>query len=313
MESRTDLASIFEQAENRMLANSKHSAGRVDGVSFDQGPDHLRPLRCAQLVHVCLYTVYIKALYRQMSSGLLHSYCFYLFLWSLPVLRWSRRFFSQFLHFLLYRRRRPINSPIKTQAKSMHFAMLIPDWNSLDSVRQAHSELELTAIAFFAFLVVFDILAHLADENKKKERLLEKIGLFCFAVAVGAEIAAYIYGQRNDKLSAAVINSLDVKVTHAQTEADGVKTKTDAIAKQSDALTMGLEAASGNLGKLKRNLFVISPRGPLLNNASPELSKKLLPFAKQQQRFGLIVCGPQNLVDAETLQTAAVLEKYIGR
>lgn len=192
----------------------------------------------------------------------------------------------------------------------MHFAMLIPDWNSLDSVRQAHSELELTAIAFFAFLVVFDILAHLADENKKKERLLEKIGLFCFAVAVGAEIAAYIYGQRNDKLSAAVINSLDVKVTHAQTEADGVKTKTDAIAKQSDALTMGLEAASGNLGKLKRNLFVISPRGPLLNNASPELSKKLLPFAEQQQRFGLIVCGPQNLVDAETLQTAAVLEIY---
>lgn len=96
----------------------------------------------------------------------------------------------------------------------MHFATLIPDWNSLDSVRRAHSDLEAAALVFFALLVLFDILAHLSTDNKTKT-LLEKIGLFCFAIAVLAEVVAYPYGQRNDTLSGHVIGSLDAETREA--------------------------------------------------------------------------------------------------
>jgi hypothetical protein len=96
----------------------------------------------------------------------------------------------------------------------MHFATLIPDWNSLDSVRHAHSDLEAAALVFFALLVLFDILAHLSTDDKKKT-LLEKIGLCCFAIAVLAEVVAYPYGQRNDTLSGQIIGSLDTKTREA--------------------------------------------------------------------------------------------------
>jgi hypothetical protein len=65
----------------------------------------------------------------------------------------------------------------------MPYAIAFPDWNSLDSVRRAHSDLEAAAHVFFALLVFFDILAHLSTNDKKKT-LLEKIGLCCFAIAV---------------------------------------------------------------------------------------------------------------------------------
>lgn len=96
--------------------------------------------------------------------------------------------------------------------------MPIPDWNSLDSVRRAHSILEAVALVFFALLVLFDVLAHFS-EDKKKERLLEKIGLVFFAVAVLAELAAYPYGQRNDTLAEQVIGSLDAKAREARSSA----------------------------------------------------------------------------------------------
>jgi hypothetical protein len=96
----------------------------------------------------------------------------------------------------------------------MHFATLIPDWNSLDSVRRAHSDLEAAALVFFALLVLFDILAHLSIDDKRKT-LLEKIGLYCFAIAILAEVVAYPYGQRNDTLSGQVIGSLDAETREA--------------------------------------------------------------------------------------------------
>jgi hypothetical protein len=116
-----------------------------------------------------------------------------------------------------------------------NFALFLPDWNSLDSVRRAHSGLEGAALVFFALLVVFDVLAHLSEENKERERLLERIGLCCFAVAVLAEIVAYPYSQRNDALSDqkirfldAVAHDADSTATGAKTTADGAKIKADA-------------------------------------------------------------------------------------
>jgi hypothetical protein len=121
-------------------------------------------------------------------------------------------------------------------ATMMSFAISLPDWNSLDSVRRAHSDLDLAALVFFALLVLFDVLAHFS-EGKKRERLLEKIGLCFFAVAVLAEIAAYKYGQRNDALSEGVITSLDAKAKQASSDASqAITISGTALSQAKDAL-----------------------------------------------------------------------------
>lgn len=84
----------------------------------------------------------------------------------------------------------------------VHPATLLPDWNSLESVRAAHNVFELSALVFFAALVVMDALAHLTeDRNPVGARSLEKIGLVCFAVAVLSELVAYPLSRRDDFLS----------------------------------------------------------------------------------------------------------------
>lgn len=113
----------------------------------------------------------------------------------------------------------------------INLASLFPDWNSLDAVRHAHSILELWAIGLFAALMVCDVIAHLIeDTHKAAAKRIERVGLFCFALAVAGELAAYKYGQRNDDLSAGVINSLDAKAG-------------DALKKASDAHTLAKTAS----------------------------------------------------------------------
>ena len=120
-----------------------------------------------------------------------------------------------------------------------NLALLFPDWNSLDSVRNAHSLLELWAIWLFAVLVVCDIVAHLVEDNRKPlAKIFERIGLCCFALAVAAELAAYKYGQRNDELSAGVIQSLSTEAGEAATKA------TKAITDSGTALGQSKEAES---------------------------------------------------------------------
>lgn len=123
----------------------------------------------------------------------------------------------------------------------MDFAVLMPDWNSLDSVRRAHSDLEAAALVFFALLVLFDVLAHLS-KNEERKIGFEKIGLGFFAVAVLAEIIAYPYGQRNDALSEQIIGSLDAKAQDAETKAD------KAVEKSGNALTRA-ENVEKSLGR----------------------------------------------------------------
>jgi hypothetical protein len=130
----------------------------------------------------------------------------------------------------------------------MHFTTLIPDWNSLDSVRRAHSDLEVTALVFFALLVLFDILAHLSTDHEKKT-LLEKIGLYCFAIAVLAEVVAYPYGQRNDTLSGQIIGSLDVKTREALSKSGTALAQSEeAETKSGDAIDKAGKAQE-SLGK----------------------------------------------------------------
>jgi len=140
---------------------------------------------------------------------------------------------------------------------AMHFAILIPDWGSLDSVRSAHSELELAAIILFGLLALFDILAHFAEDDKGRERILERIGLCCFGLAIIAEIAGYVYGQRNDLLSEQVISSLDQETKDAgqrmavlETRAGGLDTRLGITTKQVGSLEYQFPAAKAKIADL---------------------------------------------------------------
>ena len=91
----------------------------------------------------------------------------------------------------------------------MHYWTILWDWKNLDSVRAVHRFLEGWALAFFALLVAFDVLAHLSDEeHSPRAKRFERTGLWFFGAAVFFEILAYPYSQRNDTLSEKVIGSL---------------------------------------------------------------------------------------------------------
>ncbi len=113
---------------------------------------------------------------------------------------------------------------------------ILPDWNSLDSVRQAHSDLELAGLVFFALLVAAEALAHNSKQEKRKH-LFDSIGIWFFAIAVLCEIAGYWYGQRNDALSEQVIVSLDAKARDAASNAStALSNSKEAETKSSDAV-----------------------------------------------------------------------------
>lgn len=101
---------------------------------------------------------------------------------------------------------------------------ILPNWNSLDSVRRAHSDLELAGLVFFALLVVAEAVAHNSKQEERKH-LFDSIGIWFFAIAVLCEIAGYWYGQRNDALSEQVISSLDAKARNADTKAQSALDK----------------------------------------------------------------------------------------
>lgn len=137
--------------------------------------------------------------------------------------------------------------------------MLIPDWNSLDSVRRAHSDLEAAAIVFFALLVLFDVLAHLSKDETRKT-LLEKIGLGFFAVAVLAEIIAYPFGQRNDALSEQVIGSLDTKAEQASSRASKALSDSETAIAKSGLATIKADAAGDAAGNAQGKVEAVAKR-----------------------------------------------------
>jgi hypothetical protein len=200
----------------------------------------------------------------------------------------------------------------------MHFATLIPDWDSLDSVRHAHSDLEAAALAFFALLVLFDILAHLSTDGKKKT-LLEKIGLCCFAIAVLAEVVAYPYGQRNDTLSAQVIGSLDAKSGEAEAKAQSAleaagkaKDKADAASNKLEAIQKRLNSALEQVSDLEHRLRIQGPRWRLLEENRATFIKALKPF--DGQRVTVVECGTWGKVGPEPFRLEQdLLEFFRGK
>ena len=126
----------------------------------------------------------------------------------------------------------------------MHYWNLLWDWNALDAVRTVHSAFELSALIFFALLVMFDVLAHLSDANKTLEKRLERLGLICFAIAVLAELVAYPYSKRNDELSGNEIKTLSELASRARVDADGALGTAKTASKESSN-------AKGDAGKAK--------------------------------------------------------------
>jgi hypothetical protein len=147
---------------------------------------------------------------------------------------------------------------------------ILPNWNSLDSVRQAHSSLEAAGLVFFALLVVAEALAHNSEQEKRKHQF-DSIGIWFFAIAVLCEIAGYWYGQRNDALSEQKIRSLDAlaedaesTAKRAKTIADGAKTEADEIGTkigQSEAKIESVSKRAGDLDAgLRETQYVFSMR-----------------------------------------------------
>ena len=188
----------------------------------------------------------------------------------------------------------------------MSFPMFIPGWNSLDSVRRVHGDLELIALVFFALLVLFEVLAFLEKEHTKKI-LLEKIGLWFFAVAVLAELIAYPYGQRNDTLSGQEIGSLDIKAQRAADNASkAVADSSTAISQAKDAAGAAAtakkeaDAVAKETARIRGTVEVVGKKAEQINQAlgeaqyflgSPELRdpeklrKDLAPFKGKSAIF----------------------------
>jgi hypothetical protein len=218
-----------------------------------------------------------------------------------------------------------VNAPRSMQAKSMHFATLIPDWNSLDSVRRAHSDLEAAALVFFALLVLFDILAHLSTDNKKKT-LLEKISLCCFAIAVLAEVVAYPYGQRNDTLSGQIIGSLDADAREAlMTSGTALAQSREAETKSADAIDKAGKAQE-SLGKAEgeaNRAQAASSKALSIANDAKQVSRearqeadsfeKDIASAKEAATKAEAKVADRKLTDEQVRSIAAKLSGFVGQ
>lgn len=139
----------------------------------------------------------------------------------------------------------------------MNPTRFMPYWNSLDSVRRVHSDLEFAAIAFFVLLAFFDALAHIT-KDEKREHILAGIGIVFFVIAVLTELTAYPYGRRNDTLSEQVIVSLNEKAEGASAAA-GTALQNAAAANSKAIEAQGnAKDASKQAGKIRGRLTSLS-------------------------------------------------------
>ncbi|HEY1742974.1 MAG TPA: hypothetical protein VGG18_07390 [Granulicella sp.] len=134
--------------------------------------------------------------------------------------------------------------------------IILPDWNSLDSVRQAHSNLEAGGLIFFALLVVAEAVSH-TSKSERRKHVFDTFGIWFFAIAVVCEIVGFRYGQRNDELSGQVISSLSQMATQAKenaktaltdsataaTQSQKAMTKAGAAVKEADTFETGIVSA----------------------------------------------------------------------
>jgi hypothetical protein len=136
----------------------------------------------------------------------------------------------------------------------MHYWNLLWNWNIVESVRVVHSFFEGWALVFFALLVLFDVLAHLTEDgHKARSKTFERIGLWCFGVAVIAEILAYPYSRRNDTLSSQQDATQKATIARLENSTQGLKTDAQHSKERSDKLETGLETERQKTARFQEN------------------------------------------------------------
>ena len=149
--------------------------------------------------------------------------------------------------------------------------MALPGWNSSEFVRSAHESLEGLAIAFFAALVICDVISHF---ETPRHRLFERMGLVCFAVAVLMEVIAYPYGKRNDQLADVAIGLAQERALRAETA--NLQTRKD-LEKERQITADKLKGAAD--AELKRDQFLARQIFGRRADAGVFAPLKLLPMA----------------------------------
>jgi hypothetical protein len=180
--------------------------------------------------------------------------------------------------------------------------MALPGWYSLSSVLEIHATLEGIAVAFFVALVVFDVAAHL---DKKHEIILERVALFCFAIAVLGEVCAYPYSRRIDSLSKDAAEVTDGRIAVLNKEAGDARQKAGvamerASKNEKEAARLNKEAA-----RLRLDLIKQGSRAALLEGARRKQLIAALHSAAGQI-FTLRECALPN--DEDSLRVATGLE-----
>lgn len=183
----------------------------------------------------------------------------------------------------------------------MHYWNLLWDWNTVESVRTVHSFLEGWALVFFALLVLFDVLAHLTeDEHREQSRTFERIGLWCFGVAVIAEIFAYPYSRRNDALSSQQDATQKATIARLDNSTQGLKTDAQHSKERADTLEAGLETERQKTARFERQANIArlelakqiksqGPRSKFIDEVASDLAERLKIFPGQS--VVVIICG----------------------
>jgi hypothetical protein len=93
--------------------------------------------------------------------------------------------------------------------------MILPGWDSLDSVKSITSWLARVTLACWAALVLFEIIARCWHARK---RLFDILALVAFAAAVSGEVIKYRYDERKDSLNEVLEQKLKQESQEQQRE-----------------------------------------------------------------------------------------------
>jgi hypothetical protein len=177
-----------------------------------------------------------------------------------------------------------------------------------------HTFFEGFALLFFAALVFFETLSHLSEDNKKRARRLDVIGLICFAMAVLAEIVAYPYGQRNDTLSGELVGSLG-KVAQRASDASAAAIMQAGQAETASGNAVAKSAQANDAAfKALREANSFEQAIASAKQQASEAKALVVPATAQliQARIDLARVSPRSLSTDQLLNALAVMRGFSG-
>jgi hypothetical protein len=112
--------------------------------------------------------------------------------------------------------------------------MVLPRWDSLDSVKRISDLVQVVTLCCWGCLVLFEIMAHFW---KKRSGLFTALALVSFALAVAGEVGEYKYSARKDQLHEDSERALGGKADTAVQRALDAESKANAVQNKFDNLT----------------------------------------------------------------------------